>query len=451
MQLLRKISVGLLTCLLFISLAEANVTEYKLDNGLKLLVKEDHRAPVVVSQVWYKVGSSYEYGGITGISHQLEHMMFKGTSTLAPNEFSRIISANGGSENAFTGRDYTAYFQTLGKDKLEVSFKLEADRMRNLQLKQSELDKEIQVVAEERRMRVDDNPNALLYELFNATAFINSPYHHPIIGWMTDIHGYELADIQSWYQSWYAPNNATIVVAGDVNAEDVYQLAKRYFEPLKSEHVVKPKSQEEITQQGKREVTLSVPAELPTIVLGWKVPVLKSIKDEDEWQIYALEVLSGLLDGGRSARFSSNLIRGQEVAAGISTDYNLYARLEDVFTVSATPSQSTSLENLQAAILEQIEQLKVKHVSELELNRVKTQVVASAVYEQDSLFYQAMKLGMLETVGLDWKVSSGYVDKINAVTTEQVQAVANLFFQDTRLTIATLHPVRESHGEYNAN
>jgi zinc protease len=229
MQMLKKITLACGLLITLPSLVLADVKEYQFDNGLKLIVKPDHRAPVAVTQVWYKVGSSYEYNGITGISHQLEHMMFKGTENLGPNEFSKIIAANGGRENAFTGRDYTAYFQTMEADRVEVSFRLEAERMRKLVLDEAELLKEREVVAEERRLRTEDSPTAMTRETFNAAAFMNSPYHHPIVGWMSDINNYEVDDLEQWYQKWYAPNNATIVVAGDVEPEAIYKLAQQYF------------------------------------------------------------------------------------------------------------------------------------------------------------------------------------------------------------------------------
>ena len=256
------------------------ISEYRLDNGLQLIVKADHRAPVVVSQVWYKVGASYEHNGITGISHILEHMMFKGTQNLAPNAFSKIIAANGGRENAFTGRDYTAYFQILQKDRLPVSFRLEAERMANLLIDEKELIKEREVVAEERRLRTDDNPQNRLWEAFHAAAFVSSPYHHPIIGWMSDIRHYNAQDLRQWYQKWYAPNNATLVVAGDVEPDAVYQLAKQYFAVLPAADAIPAvKPQLEIKQHGKRQVTLNLPAKLPYLIMGWKVPVVKTAEN----------------------------------------------------------------------------------------------------------------------------------------------------------------------------
>ena len=426
--------------LLLPSIAIANVSEYRLDNGLKLIVKEDHRAPVVVSQVWYKVGSSYEHNGITGVSHMLEHMMFKGTENLAPNEFSQIIAANGGRENAFTGRDYTAYFQTLEKERLEVSFRLEAERMRKLVINDAELIKEQQVVAEERRMRTDDNPRALLREAFNATAFLNSPYHHPIIGWMSDINHYQGNDLRQWYQKWYAPNNATVVVVGDVIAKDVYSLAKQYFGFLKAEETAQLKPQIEVSQKGKRSIEVHAPAELPYLLMGWKVPVIKTVAEQAAWEPYTLDVLAGILDGGNSARFSRDLVRGSQIASVIGVGYGPFSRLADVFTISATPAQGVTINELQHAVISQIELLKTELVSEDELKRIKAQVVASAVYERDSVFYQAMQIGMLETVGLDWRLSDEYLANIQSVTAEQIKEVVNKYFIDRTLTVAELIP-----------
>ena len=435
-----KYIIGLLIALPAIATANT-VSEFQLDNGLKLIVKEDHRAPVVVSQVWYKVGSSYEHNGITGISHQLEHMMFKGTENLGPNEFSQIIAANGGRENAFTGRDYTAYFQTLEKDRLEVSFRLEAERMRKLVIDEAELLKEHEVVAEERRMRTEDNPHSLVREAFNAAAFVNSPYHHPVIGWMSDIKNYNADDLRDWYQKWYAPNNATVVIVGDVEPDAVFALAKKYFGPLKPEVTAIVKPQIEVKQRGKRTIEVHAPAELPYFMMGWKVPVVNTAKTDELWETYALEMLAGILDGGNSARFSRDLVRGDEIAASVGAGYGLFSRLDDVFVVVGTPVKGKTVAELQQAIFAQIDKLKTEPVSEQELNRIKTQVVANAVYERDSVFYQAMQIGMLETIGMDWRLTDAYVENVQAVTAEQVQAVANKYFIDKSLTVAELIPM----------
>lgn len=438
MHKLQKIKFAFFSFIFLSFQAHSAVSEFELDNGLKLIVKEDHRAPIAVTQVWYKVGSSYEYNGITGISHQLEHMMFKGTENLKPNEFSRIIAANGGRENAFTGRDYTAYFQTMEADRVEVSFRLEAERMRKLVLDEAELLKEKEVVAEERRMRTEDNPTALTREAFGSAAFMNSPYHHPVIGWMSDINNYQVEDLEDWYQKWYAPNNATVVVVGDVEPEAVYALAKQYFAPLKPEKLAVVKPQREVEQLGMRTIQVNAPAELPYVMMGWKVPVVTTAGHD--WEPYALEVLAAVLDGSDSARFARELIRGSEIAANVGAGYSLFSRLDDVFMVAGTPSAKYSVAELQAAVIEQLEQLKSQAVTQEELDRIKVQVVANAVYERDSVFYQAMQIGMLETIGLDWRLSEQYVDNIKAVTAEQVQHVANKYFVDKGLTVAELVP-----------
>lgn len=411
--------------------------EYKLDNGMKIIVRPDHRAPVVVAQVWYKAGSSYEKN-ITGVAHLLEHMMFKGTKQFGPNEFSRIISENGGRENAFTGQDYTAYFQQLDKDRLDISMKMEADRMENLNLSADEFAKEIQVVMEERRMRTDDKPTAQTYEQFVATAFVNSPYHHPIIGWMDDLKHMTVTDAQDWYNHWYAPNNSTLVVVGDVEPDAVFDMAKKYYGPVKPKQVPTLRPQQEIPQQGLRRITVKAPAQLPYLLMGYKVPVLTTANED--WEPYAIEMMAYVLDGGDSARFTKELVRGSQVATSAGAGYDLHSRLSELFTIDGTPAQGHTVAELEQAFRQQIEKLKNELVSEKELDRFKTQIVASKVYEKDSIFYQAMQIGTLETVGLDWRLMDSYVDRIRAVTPEQIQQVARKYLVDDQLTIATLDP-----------
>lgn len=417
---------------------DGKVTERVFANGMKVLVKEDHRAPVVVSQVWYKVGSSYEPGGITGISHMLEHMMFKGTQQYPAGEFSRIIAENGGQENAFTGNDYTAYFQTLEKSRLEISFKLEADRMRNLDLKAEELEKELQVVTEERRMRTDDKPRAKTLEQFNAVAFSNSPYKHPVIGWPSDIANYKIDDLQAWYQQWYAPNNATLVVVGDVDAEQTIQLAEQYFAGLKTSEIKPVKPQAEVEQKGLRKLVVKAPAKLPYLMMGYKVPVLNTANPA--WEAYALEVLAGILDGGNSARLSSRLVRGKQIAVSAGAQYSLTSRLPDMFMLEATPAEGKTVFDLEYALKEEIYQLQNERVSQEELQRIKAQVLANDIYQKDSNFYQAMELGLLETVGIGWQKAGEYVDNINRVTAEQVREVARKYLNEDSMTVAYLEP-----------
>lgn len=417
----------------------ATVSEFTLKNGLRLFVKEDHRAPVVVSQVWYKIGSSYEHAGLTGISHALEHMMFKGTEKHGASQLSKIVAENGGQQNAFTSYDFTGYYQIFEASKLPISFELEADRMRGLLLKDEDFKKEIQVVMEERRLRTDDNPQALTYERFMAAAHVANPYHHPIVGWMNDLENLTINDVRKWYQHWYAPNNAVVVVVGDVNAQDVYKLAKKHFGPLKSKHVEPIKPADSVKPLGKREVVVKAPAKLPMLIMGYNVPVVKTAKAK--WEPYALVVLANILDGGNSARFAKELVREQQVAAKADAGYDLFDRLSSLFVMSGTPSQKYSVKDLQKAFLQQIKNLQKEQVKPEELARVKAQFLAEKIYDKDSMFSQAQEIGALESVGISWKEADQLVSRIEEVTPAQVQKVARKYLNDDRLTIAVLEPL----------
>ena len=416
------------------------VYSYQLANGMDVLVQPDHRSPVVVSQVWYKVGGSYEQR-VTGVSHALEHMMFKGTPAHPAGEFSDIIAANGGSENAFTGMDYTAYFQRIAADRLELCLQLEADRMRNLVLDENEFKKEIEVIKEERRTRTDDNPTSLTHEHFLAVAYTSSTYGQPIIGWMDDLETMSIQDMRDWYAAWYAPNNATLVVAGDVEPEAVLALAQKYFGPLKPSLLTPPRPRLEVPQQGERRLVVKAPAQVPYLMMGYKVPVLKTLAASEAWEAYALDMLASVLDGGNSSRFSSDLIRGQSIASSAGAGYDLTARQDSLFMLDAAPTGDTTIAQLETALREQIKKIQNQPPSQGEMDRVRVQVMASKVYEQDSVFYQAMQLGTLQTVGLGWQKKADYLKNIQAVTAEQVQAVAKKYLIDERLTVAQLDPL----------
>jgi zinc protease len=424
--------------------AENRTHEYRLDNGLELIVQEDHRAPVAVVQIWYRVGSSYEHDGITGVSHALEHMMFKRTKTLGTGEFSEIVAAKGGRENAFTSTDYTAYFQQWSADNVELSFELEAERMHNLVIEDDEFAKEINVVLEERRLRTDDNPQSLAIETSRAAAFQTSPYRYPVIGWEADIKNMSADDLRHWYDRWYGPNNAIAVVVGDVDPENVHALAKKHFGALTARDIPPPKSRPEVPQRGVKRVTFtSSKAKVPYLVMSFKAPVLTqalSSPDVEEWEIYALDVLAETLDGDDSARFNRNLVRGREIASEINAGFSSAARLTTLFYCSAVPREGTSLAELEQAILGEIEALKKDPPSVDELERIKTQVVADAVFELDSMQHQAMIIGSLEAVGLDWRLKDTYVDSIKAVTRDQVVKVAEKYLKQEVLTVAHLLP-----------
>ncbi len=416
-----------------------DVHEYHLKNGLTVLVKEDHRAPVVISEIWYKVGSSYEPNGITGISHALEHMMFRGTEKFGPGALEKIVSENGGEQNAFTDSDFTAYYQKFSADKLAISFELEADRMRNLLLRPQDFLKEIQVVMEERRMRVDDNPQEILLERLNAAAFVASPYHHPVIGWKNDLQNMTVEDLRKWYETWYAPNNAILVVVGDVKPNRVYQLAQTYFSNLKPRILPKIKPEKDFMPLGEKRLIIHTPAQLPWLAMAYPVPIIKhGVNSPDP---YALDLIATLLSGGNSARFAKNLIRGQQIAADATAFYNPVSRLDNLFLLQATPITGHTLSELESSLLKQIKELQTFSVNTEELARAKTQIIADKIYRKDSITSEAYELGSLAAVNLPWQIERDYLKHINAITPRQIQIVANKYLLASHLTIAYLLPL----------
>jgi len=418
---------------------DRSIHEHTLRNGLKILVKEDHRAPVAISQVWYKVGAADESSGTTGVSHVLEHMMFKGTECVPEGRFSAIIARQGGRENAFTSRDYTGYYQLLEKSRLPIAFRLEADRMRNLELKEEAFLKELEVVKEERRLRTDDNPRALAHEQLYATAFNNAPYHHPVIGWMEDLDHLKLEDLKDWYRHWYAPNNATLVVVGDVDPEAIFQMAEEAFGGLEPGPVPQGKPRLEPPQKGERRAVVHAPARLPYLVIGYRTPVLGTAGED--WEPYALQVLSGVLDGGRSSRFSSRLIRDEEVAASAGVGYSLYGRYDGLFVLNGVPAQGRSVDELEQAIDTQIAKILQEPIDKDELGRVKAQVIAGEIFGLDSISSQANLIGAVETVGLGWRMIDEYVERIQSVTPEQVSEVARRYLRADGKVVVRVDPL----------
>ncbi|RAP35638.1 peptidase M16 [Legionella quinlivanii] len=424
------------------TLAMSGVQKFTLDNGLKVIVKEDHRAPVAVVMVWYNVGSADEPGGITGVSHALEHLMFKGTKKYPIGMFSKTIAGIGGQENAFTNTDYTAYFEKISASQLPIAFELEADRMQNLVLDPNEFSKEIKVIQEERRMRTDDNPQALTFERYLATAHLAAPYHHPVIGWMTDLQQMNVNDARAWYQSFYTPNNATLVVVGDVNPEKVHELAKLYFGQLKKKPSFVRKSQLEPPNLGAKSVAIHAPAKLPMLMFGYSVPTVKTAKTN--WEPYALEVIAGILDAGESSRFAKNLVRGSHLASNVDIYYNLYNRYQTQFVLFGIPTQNHTMDELKTALLREIHRLQTEPVNEVELNRIKTQIIAQKTFEKDSIFGQAMELGLLETIGLGSETAESYTSKIQAITPAQIQEAAQRYLNENTITEARLYPLLQS-------
>ena len=422
------------------AVAQSATTEFSLDNGLKVIVREDHRAPVVVSQLWYKVGSSYETPGSTGLAHALEHMMFKGSSKLGPGESSRILRELGAQENAFTSDDYTAYYQVLARDRLEVALEMEADRLASLTLPEDEFVREIEVIKEERRMRTDDRPSGLAYERFKALAYPASGYHIPTIGWMHDLDRMTIADLRDWHERWYAPNNATLVIVGDVQPAEVKTLVTRYFADIPARPIPAVKQPLELDEPGERSMTLYLKTQLPSVMMGFNVPSLTSSTNATE--VHALRLISALLDGGSSSRIPTQLVRKQELVAGASAWYNAFSRGDSLFVLSATPNvqKGKNISDVETGLWQQLKQLQDHPPSAAELARVRAQVVAAEVYAQDSITSQATLIGQLETVGLSWRIREDDLAALSAVTPADIQAAAKKFFSKTRLTTAYVYP-----------
>ena len=429
---------GMLLALLWVGSAQAAVTDVTLDNGMRVIVQEDHRAPVMVSQVWYRAGSMDEFNGTTGVAHVLEHMMFRGTKTVPSGEFSKRIAAAGGRENAFTNRDHTAYFQQMQKDRLELAMQLESDRMANLVIRDDLFAKEMQVVMEERRLRTDDQPQSVVYEQLMAAAYQESPYRRPVIGWMDDLKHMTAQDARDWYARWYVPNNATLVVAGDVKADDVIALAKRYYGAIPARALPTRKPQDEPAQIGEKRIVVKAPAKVPYLLMAWHAPVLR------DWQKdtapYALQILAGVLSGNDSARLQQSLVKTQQIAVSASAGYDAVSRGPGMFMIDATPAPGKSVGALEKAIRDQIGRLQREGISEAELARVKAQVIAADVYQRDSLFYQAMQLGEYVTAGLPPEALAHRVDKLRAVSAKDVQAAAQQWLQDDQLSVGVLDP-----------
>lgn len=421
----------------------SQVNNYQLNNGLKLFVKVDRRAPIVISQIWYKVGSSYEPLGLTGISHVLEHMMFQGTKKYPPGKLMRLVAAHGGEQNAATSYDFTFYYQKLPAKDLALSFKLEADRLKNLLLLNKRFAKELQVVIEERLLRTDNNPHGLTFERFFALANIGTAYHHPIIGWMNDIKHLNIDDLKTWYKKHYAPNNATLVVVGDVNPNQVYTLAKKYFGNLKAKKLPVIKTQHNAPHLGKRTVTVQMPAKVPIIFMGYNVP---SIKTTDKpWYPYALSAIAAILSAGKSSRLPKELVRHQQIAAWAEAQYDPLSRLSGLFILASMPTKNHSIKQLEQALSKQIKKLQTTLAPKQELQKIKTQLTAQKIFAQDSLDYQAEEIGSLESVGLPWEVGKNFITQINKITPQQIQVAAKKFFNNKRLTVAILKPQKEKH------
>ena len=417
--------------------------EYQLENGLKVVVKEDHRAPVVMTQIWYRVGSADEPLDKGGISHLLEHMMFKGTTDVSSDDYERLIAKFGGVNNAFTSYDYTGYYELFPANRLPLALELEADRMKNLLFNEQEFVKEHQVVMEERRQRTDDNPLAKAYESFRLLALPDSPKGESVIGPMDELESITLTDLKDWYKTWYAPNNATLVVVGDVKPQEVLAQVKRYFGELPPSDLPKRPAVSQKGFRGYQQVDSEQAVQVPVLLMGYNVPSLVTAGTGNEKQAYALSLAQDVLDGGLSARLESRLIREQGLLTTVGTSYDLLDRGDGLFLIQATPREGVSLAQAQQAIIAEIEKLKTDPIAADEIERAKTNTVTGLVYAQDSMEGQARMIGSLQSIGLDDTLLAELPAKLDSVTIADIQAASKKYLVKDNLTVMHIIPPKD--------
>ncbi len=422
--------------------AATAVSQFRLDNGLTVIVKPDRRAPTAVHMLWLRVGSMDEVDGASGVAHVLEHMMFKGTDTLAPGDFSRRVAQLGGRENAFTSLDYTGYYQQVPADRLGEVMALEADRFAHNRFSDEEFAKELEVVKEERRQRTEDNPRALMFEQQRAATFVASPYRRPVIGWMGDLDALTAQDARDFYRRWYTPANAAVVVVGDVDPQAVLALVRQHYGGIPAHALPARKPRPEPEQRGLRRIEVKAPAEQALVSLAFKVPGMAGLEaSPGNDDALALTVLAAVLDGYSGARLDRALTQGPDrVADSASAGNDLLGRGPQLFTLSGVPAPGRSAAEVEAALRAQVARIAREGVSEAELRRVKTQWVASEVYKRDSVMGQAQELGSLWVQGLPLDADERLIARLREVSAAQVQAVASRYFGDDQLTVATLLP-----------
>jgi len=419
----------------------AEPKEYTLKNGLKVIMVEDHKAPIATFQVWYRVGSRNESYTKTGISHLLEHMMFKGTKKYGSKVFSQIIQKNGGMDNAYTTNDYTAYFQIIASDRLNLSIEMEADRMQNLLLDEKELLSERDVVMEERRLRYEDNPQNALYEELNATSFKVHPYRDPVIGWRSDLAAIDRKDVVDYYKSYYAPDNAFIIVAGDIDPEKTLKKIKDAFEGIPRGKGRAPVTAVEPEQHGEKRVYLEKEAQLPYMMVAYHI---QRFPDED---CYALDVLDSIL-GGKSGRLYQNIVYKKKLALSVFSESDTFSLDPMLFYLGGTAAPGKEIGAVEKALFAEIDRLKESPPSEREVQKAKNQVEAYFIMSQDSLYSQARTTGTFEIMG-SWKLEDKYLEGIRSVKAEDVQRVVQKYFTPENRTVAVLVPLK--NGEKGAN
>jgi zinc protease len=424
----------------------ASVRQYTLQNGMTLIVQPDHRAPTAVHMLWVRVGSMDEVDGTSGVAHVLEHMMFKGTPTVKAGDFSRQVAALGGRENAFTSKDYTGFFQQIPANRLEQVMQLEADRFAHNQWSDDDFAKELEVVKEERRLRTEDNPHARLSEALYAVAYSASPYRRPIVGWMNDLEALTADDARAFYQRWYTPANAAVVVAGDVEPDAVYALAQKWYGGIAGHALPARKPRVEPEQSGMRRLDFKAPAEQSSVTLAFKIPsfapaALDSATDAASNDALALTVLAAVLSGYDNARLDRALTQSDDhVADSAGASCGMGSRGPELCFLYGVPSTGKTAAQVEAALRAQVALIAKDGVQAAELQRVKNQWIASEIYKLDSVFNQGRILGTNWASGLPLDADAKLIVRLRQVTAAQVQAVAAKYFGDDALTVATLLP-----------
>ena len=408
-----------------------NVVEHVLPNGMRALLLQDRRAPSVVFQIWYGVGSRDEPKGKTGIAHMLEHMMFRGTKKYGPKEFSNIVKKNGGTHNAFTSYDYTAYYERMPSDRLELAIQLEADRMVNLALRKEDLDPERQVVIEERRMRTEDRPTSALFEQIQATAYTKHTYGNPIIGWPKDLRAFTLEDLKDFYHRYYKPNNATAVIVGNFDVDEAIRLLEKNFGSISSSPFAGRPKMSEPSQTAERRIVVRKEAQLPYIALAYHTP---NWKDDDA---SALVMLETILGGGETSRLHQRLVRKDSIALSAGADYTYISLDPGLFYLFAQPAPGKTVEVVEKAIQEEIDRLIKNGISKEELDRALRSIEAQTVFSMDSHFFRAMLLGRAAIAG-DWHLVNDYLPQLANVTPKDVIRVAKKYLKKSNRTTGVL-------------
>jgi len=419
-----------------------NTESFTIPNGLQVVVLPNHRVPAVTQMVWYKTGAADDPRGKSGIAHFLEHLMFKGTRANPGAAFSALIAQNGGRDNAFTTEDYTVFHETVAKDRLDLAMRLEADRMTGLVLDDSAVLPERDVILEERRMRIDNDPSALLREQAIAGLYLNASYHNPTIGWEHEMRGLGTADALAFYRDWYAPNNAILIVAGDVEAAEVKTLAERHFGPIAARSVPPRLRLEEPPHYAPIRLEMKSPrAAQPSWRRFYLAPSYRAGATQ---HVYALQILAEILAGSADSLLHKTLVLDKKLALSVGTGYSPSALGLAEFGVYATPKPGVAIADIEAAVDAELHRVLEHGVEAAEVAQAARRMQASAIYSQDSLSGPANIVGTALAIGRSLDEVAAWPDRIGAVTPAEVAAAARAVLVERNSATGILLPERTS-------